>query len=193
MLKITPEGIVGFPSKPISFYKEKKLISRLIVPITKRIRAFHSNKYISPAQRIIDIGCGTGYFLRKVKCEEKYGLDKIYGDDFSDIKNFPDNYFDYVTMLAVIEHVEKPVEICQEIARILRPGGKFIFTTPKKTAEFILKFYVKDLKHQHKNYFDSGSVQKLAKLLNFNFVEYKTFMFGLNQIFCLQKRVHSNG
>lgn len=192
MLKITPYEITGLPSKPIDFYKGKRWISRLIVPFTRRIRAFQANKYISPAKRLLDLGCGTGYFLRKVKGEEKYGLDKIIGDDFSDIKKFPDNYFDYVTMLAVIEHLENPVEICREVARILVPGGKFIFTTPKRSTESILKFYVKDIKQQHKHYFDFDKVESLAEKSNLTVVAYKTFIFGLNQIFCLQKRL-SNG
>lgn len=188
MLKITPEGRAGFPSKPVNFYKGKKLISRLIIPFTRRLRALQANKYISPAQRLLDIGCGTGYFIQRANCRERYGLDKIIGDDFSDIKNFPDNYFDYVTMLAVIEHIKEPLGIYQEIARILKPGGKFIFTTPKKSAEFILKFYVKDLRQQHKSYFDFDRVQELAEKANLSVVAYQTFIFGLNQLFCLQKK-----
>lgn len=158
------------------------------MPFTRRMRAYQAGIYISPAERLLDIGCSTGYFLRKVKCREKYGLDKIIGDDFSDIKKFPDNHFDYVTMLAVIEHLDEPEEICQEIVRILRPGGKFIFTTPKKAAEPILKLYVKNLGKQHKNYFDFDRVRRLAERFNLIIVEYQTFLFGLNQIFCLQKR-----
>jgi len=187
LLKITHDGITGAPSKPIDFYKGKRWISRLIIPFTKRIRAFWANKYIKPAERLLDIGCGTGYFLRKVKCLERFGLDKIIGDDFADIKNFPNNYFDYVTMLAVIEHVEDPEWICREVARVLKPEGKFIFTTPKKSAEHILKFYVNDLEHQHKSYFDFERVEGLAESARLKLISYKTFIFGFNQIFCLQK------
>ncbi len=59
------------------------------------------------------------------------GLDLIYGDKFDGLLSFEDNFFDYVTMLAVLEHMKHPAQVFLEVHRVLKPCGKFIFTTPK--------------------------------------------------------------
>jgi ubiquinone/menaquinone biosynthesis C-methylase UbiE len=56
------------------------------------------------------------------------------GDKVTNKLDFPDHHFDFVTMLAVIEHMDNPEEIFQEVYRVLRPQGRFIFTTPKESA-----------------------------------------------------------
>lgn len=43
---------------------------------------------------------------------------------------FPDNHFDLVTMLDVLEHVEDDRAAAREIHRVLKPGGAFILSVP---------------------------------------------------------------
>jgi SAM-dependent methyltransferase len=43
---------------------------------------------------------------------------------------FPDNFFDLIISEDVLEHVPDPAKAFREIHRILRPGGKHIFTIP---------------------------------------------------------------
>jgi SAM-dependent methyltransferase len=45
---------------------------------------------------------------------------------------FPDGSFDLVTANMVLEHLEHPASVFQEVARILAPNGKFIFVTPNR-------------------------------------------------------------
>ena len=42
---------------------------------------------------------------------------------------FPDNYFDKVYSISVMEHIEKDSKAMDEVYRVLKPGGKFVFTT----------------------------------------------------------------
>ena len=44
--------------------------------------------------------------------------------------DFTDESFDYVVSFQVIEHIEKDVDFVREVNRVLRPGGKFIVSTP---------------------------------------------------------------
>jgi len=44
--------------------------------------------------------------------------------------SFPSDHFDFVLSSDVLEHVPQPDEAFVEIHRILKPGGKFIFTIP---------------------------------------------------------------
>ena len=101
-------------------------------------------------KRILDIGCGTTpVFLSKIDFVEKYGLDKINDSirqdhvvdkikliNFDIEKNdklpFADNYFNAVTMLAVIEHIShgKIPAFLAEVYRVIAPGGIYVMTTP---------------------------------------------------------------
>jgi ubiquinone/menaquinone biosynthesis C-methylase UbiE len=44
--------------------------------------------------------------------------------------NFPDNMFDAVTSIAVLEHVFDPYYVVSEVYRILKPSGIFIAEVP---------------------------------------------------------------
>lgn len=44
--------------------------------------------------------------------------------------DFADESFDYVVSFQVIEHIEQDAEFVREVSRVLRPGGKFIVSTP---------------------------------------------------------------
>ncbi|HLG04022.1 MAG TPA: class I SAM-dependent methyltransferase [Bacteroidia bacterium] len=94
--------------------------------------------------RILDIGCGDGYFLETAK---KNGWE-VYGIEFTDdavrvcrekgipvhlgtILNFqPDVEFDVVTSFEVLEHINNGNAFLQKVKLLLRSGGIFYFTTP---------------------------------------------------------------
>ena len=43
---------------------------------------------------------------------------------------FESGSFDFVVCFQVIEHIKRDTEFVREVARVLRPGGKFIVSTP---------------------------------------------------------------
>ncbi|MEK7590059.1 MAG: class I SAM-dependent methyltransferase [Patescibacteria group bacterium] len=95
--------------------------------------------------KILDAGCGVGTLLKEL---EKYG--NVSGLDFSEIavnfckekniKNvsignitklpFPDNTFDIVLALDVVEHVEDDLSAMREIYRVMKGDGVAIITVP---------------------------------------------------------------
>ncbi|MDD5428193.1 MAG: class I SAM-dependent methyltransferase [Candidatus Omnitrophica bacterium] len=109
--------------------------------------------------RILDVGCGAyPLFLVNSNFREKYGLDKIAPQLSEDIsgqkisivnhdieggKPFPfeSNYFNAVTMLAVIEHIEPRglPRLFQEVYRVLAPGGTAVMTFPAAWMGKLLK------------------------------------------------------
>ncbi len=95
--------------------------------------------------RVLDIGCGFGESLgyhRARGCDvhgvdadenirrvaEKFGYEVHVG--LFDSNMYEADYFDYVTMNQVIEHVTDPVETLRGIAKVLKPGGVAILSTP---------------------------------------------------------------
>lgn len=184
MIIVNEHGIEGAPLEPFGYIGKKRPLSRLLLPLTRWLRAVNVERYMGVGDRHLDIGCGDGYFLFRSKCRERIGLDKLLGDEVTDTLAFPDNHFDFVTMLAVIEHVADPQALLAEVARVLKPGGRLIMTTPKRAADALIRLYVDDIDEQHEDYFDRESIGRMATPL-FDFTGHHTFLLGLNQAFCL--------
>jgi SAM-dependent methyltransferase len=169
-------------------YIERRGLGRIVLPITRWMRATNALRYMKGGgDRHLDIGCGDGYFLRKSPYRERIGLDKRVGDEVSDTLPFDSEYFDCISMLAVLEHVQNPQAVFQEIHRTLKTNGLFVFTTPKESAEKFINLYVKHIDEEHEEYFDLVKVKSLADGL-FDVKDYRTFVMGLNQVFCLRKK-----
>jgi len=98
-------------------------------------------------QSIIDIGCGEGITLDKIRALfpgrriigldgiienlficKKYNNQVIGGDAFQ--LPFKSNIFDCAIFLEVIEHLSDPGTAILEIRRILKPGAKLIIVFP---------------------------------------------------------------
>ncbi len=107
--------------------------------------------YVEAAKRVsgkvLEIGTGSGYGIEVIAPEtESYTtIDKFKSELSSktSLKNvkflqqkvpplvgIQDNYFDYVVSFQVIEHIKKDNLFVSEIFRVLKPGGKFIVSTP---------------------------------------------------------------
>ena len=104
---------------------------------------------LRPGYRLLDVGCGEDNFMRPVIAP--LGVDFV-GVDYSGeapdflvdahVLPFPDDSFDGVLSLAVLEHVYNPYRVVQEVARVLRPGGVFA-----GTVAFLEPFHLESLFH----------------------------------------------
>ncbi|MCC7202793.1 MAG: class I SAM-dependent methyltransferase [Nitrospirae bacterium] len=134
--------------------------SGLLEGLLAKKRARIANALIPPEKRngrLLDVGCGTfPYFLNNTSFKEKFGIDKGIGSgvvqagplslssfDFEndDTLPFREGYFDVVTMLAVIEHLEpdRVAGVLNECRRVLNDGGLLIITTPAFWTDKLLR------------------------------------------------------
>jgi 2-polyprenyl-3-methyl-5-hydroxy-6-metoxy-1,4-benzoquinol methylase len=144
-------GLVGLNPRPkniANFYGEyrkgpsgKDTFDFLSPNRIKKIGKFKENG------KILDIGCGQGGFLNTMKkngwetygvelskeaCEfarQNYGLENIKNEDLLSI-DFPDNYFDVVTLWHVLEHLREPLYTLKKIYKILKKDGILIIESP---------------------------------------------------------------
>ncbi|TAG51770.1 MAG: class I SAM-dependent methyltransferase [Cytophagales bacterium] len=97
---------------------------------------------------VLEVGCGEGRGLETIEkyCKSYTALDKntalletlskkypsfsFINTHFPPFNDLKDNSFDTIICFQVIEHIQDDVFFLKEMARVLKPGGKAIISTP---------------------------------------------------------------
>jgi SAM-dependent methyltransferase len=150
-----------------------------------------------PRGRVLDVPCGQGALALELM---NRGFEVYCGDldpewfklksknfhilDLNDPFPYRDETFDCVTCVEGIEHLENPHHLIRETARVLKPGGRSIITTPnimniKSRLYFLFRSYTNNFR-----YIEQPSSQKELLALHINpipFIELKYLLdrYGL--------------
>jgi SAM-dependent methyltransferase len=153
------------------------------------VAANYANQQVKP--NWLDIGCNKGFLLAAAMAQDwqVYGVElvpelmipfqrkfkqfanNIFSKRFIDVQaQFPDNTFDVISAIDVIEHFEEPRRDMHSIYRLLKSGGLFVAQTPDGAAP-----QARDLKErwgalkplEHLHIFNSTNLERLAKQLGF--------------------------
>lgn len=142
--------------------------------------------------RVLDVGCGFGQSLGYhtargcdvygVEADEnirrvadKFGF-KVHVGLFDD-RIYEPAFFDYVTMDQVIEHVTDPLSTLRGVARILKPGGTAILSTPNAGgwgARLFGRRWINWHAPYHVQFFSRRSMQLAAEQAGLVVAEVKT-------------------
>jgi len=134
-----------FQRYPLSGGIKGKIFSKVIRKKEPIFRFLTSN--CKKGRRLLDLGCGEGYFLgfaeKYFKCVgidiSSYAISRarenakncdLYQGDCKKLSQFKDGSFDMVTAFDVLEHLTQSEKAIKEIKRILKNEGLFIFSTP---------------------------------------------------------------
>jgi 2-polyprenyl-3-methyl-5-hydroxy-6-metoxy-1,4-benzoquinol methylase len=130
---------------------------------------------------VLDVGCASGallYLLRERRTREVVGIDSAeypisfgvahYGLDLRcsalETAQLPGAYFDLITLIDVIEHVEDINTFLGELRRVLKPGGQIFIITPNYLAYALARHQwmclYKDF--EHLQYFSEQSLRSIC-------------------------------
>jgi len=151
--------------------------------------------------RLLDIGCWDDYeYFKDLDCDF-WGLDKFKVCEMPHFikqdldKNtklpFRDNFFDIVFAFEVLEHLQFPEKIINEIKRVIKPDGIILISLPNDyTWDMRIKFLLGKDPFFH---FDKkGNISELRHKTIFKASVAKKWLekfFPISEIFCLGRFV----
>jgi 2-polyprenyl-3-methyl-5-hydroxy-6-metoxy-1,4-benzoquinol methylase len=186
--------------------------------LTAHYEGYGRNDYLSPitikryheildqlekyrkSNRLLDVGCGIGYFLVEAKNRgwEVYGTE--YNEKAVDIcrnkgiqmqmgmldtSHYEPSFFDVITSFEVIEHINNPLEDVQKIHYLLAGGGAVYITTPNFSS--ISKNYLGNKWNvitypEHLSYYTSATLTHLFKINGFKKINIITTGVSISRI-----------
>jgi SAM-dependent methyltransferase len=150
-------------------------------------------RYVSSG-RLIDIGSGTGMFLKTAR---EHGFD-VQGLELSkdaaafgnatwklDIKQgnlhesvFPPNRYDVVTLWHVFEHLHEPLVALRQLHNMVRPGGLLVIAVPNfasvQARLFRAHWFHLDAP-RHLFHYTPESIKSIVEIVGFKMVEINFF------------------
>jgi 2-polyprenyl-3-methyl-5-hydroxy-6-metoxy-1,4-benzoquinol methylase len=161
-------------------------ISNFLSPITR----LHYEKLLDSFEKyrknnkIIDVGCGAGYFMvsaanrdwqadgteisdEAIKLAEEKNQHVFKGDIAS--LDLGKGRYDIATLLELMEHAANPEGIIKKLSIILRPGGAIYITTPNYNSltRILLGSRLYWFHKEHFFYFTNRTLSNLLKKYSF--------------------------
>lgn len=138
--------------------------------------------------RLLDIGCGYGFFLDAAKERgwEEYGCElgknhflfaaknhpRVFNRELADCR-FPENFFDVITLYDVLEHLASPSAFIKIVHKILKPDGRLVISTPNFLSwpERLMGRFWHCIIRMHLYYFTPKTVSRLLLENNFKIIK----------------------
>lgn len=133
--------------------------------------------WVKPGDRVLDIGCGAGYFASLIPEADYTGLDpflpsrrhshnlkaRIYLEDVADHAVMQRGSYDVVCSFQVLEHVANPADFVRAALDCLKPGGILILGAPSAES-YITKMvnFVLNAPPHHVTWWTDKALQHLA-------------------------------
>lgn len=138
-------------------------------------------KYISPADKVLEIGCGEGLFTEYIQCKSYTGLEfsedaitkakkrglNVYNQGLAQHAATNPEAYDVVCYFQVLEHVEHPGSFIEDSLKCLKPGGKLLVAVPSEDSFIsnVVNFYLNMPPH-HASRWTDKALHNVAAIFN---------------------------
>ena len=162
--------------------------------------------------RLLDVGCSTGNFLEIMNnipgwevhgvepnpqaskyARNQLGLNVITG--LVDDVEYPNEYFDVITMWHVIEHLKDPLITLQRLQKLIKPDGLLAITTPNLDsfdARIFGKYWIGYELPRHYFVFSLESLNDILVQAGFKLLEAR-YIYGSHAAFMSSLRFWLRG
>ena len=187
-----------YPNTYISFPKaiedEKSLLRRLDRSYGLEKRCREIIRCAGKRGRILDVGCATGIFLNGMRqrgwiclgvepsfyavnyARERFHLE-VYEGYLEDVE-YPDEWFDAITMWDVLEHVPNQEQVLDKIGHLLKRDGWLVISLPNAESweRFIFqKYWAGWDVPRHFHIFTPKTITRLLESRGFKVEKIKSF------------------
>ena len=182
--------------------KKKELFFRYRVRATAVIEAFQRHSPGSKSIRLLDLGAADGktlaFMANALPVTEAIGVEynqslidcadevlatqthtKLVRGDVTKLEDFTSNSFDLVSALALLEHISDPAKVISEAARLLKPGGLFVATSPVPFWDHVaVKTGLLKEDHHECDMYPAKFKKFITSHNSLDLIEYQPFMFA---------------
>lgn len=186
----------------IDFIKKREILLKYLLGELNR----HAQK-----GKLLDLGCQFGYFLQLARKDgwQTFGVDvskratvfareKLKLNVFTGTlkeANFPDEFFDAVSLWEVLNHMSRPMQELKEVWRILKKGGAISFRLQNLNfhlrahylyqffAELLKIFKIGDISIFHLYGFSPKIIKRMLKDSGFRDIEVKNSMLSRGDLY----------
>lgn len=184
-------GVSGEAAQRVHFEQQKRYFIREFAPLLP----------IDQRSKILDIGCGSGSFLKgmnelgypdttgidlspeQVAKAAEFGVANVSQSDAASFLSQHEAGFDLITAIDLIEHLSKDelILFLQSVRKALKPGGGVIFRTPNMDAPQASVFAFADFTHEV--FLNKSSALQLMASCGFSAVEvHPSYIFIENPV-----------
>jgi ubiquinone/menaquinone biosynthesis C-methylase UbiE len=176
---------------------------QIYVPIADRlslnkaleIRTLTTYLELHPGEKVLDVGCGSGYWTRRLADEHEctfVGIDASeeavacarhhhggarcsYLLSPAEVLPFEDRSFDKVMSVCALEHFNSDSDALKEMWRVLKPEGVLALSVDSMSGPFATDGYRKWHAQEHfvRNYYDRSSIRAKLLAAGFDLLEHR--------------------
>ena len=186
---------IGAYYKSDSYYSHQENAKGFIPKVyesVKKVNLKHKYQLAStglPVGKVLDIGCGVGDFLHTAESfgwactgvepsedAKAIAQKRMHGNIVSsdELKNFPDGYFDLITMWHVLEHVDDLKWQIAQLQRLINQNGRIIIALPNYKSydgQYYKELWAAYDVPRHLNHFNKTTLTNIFKSSGLNLVK----------------------